>query len=75
MFMYEKKLQYPVNIKNPNPKLAQIIITQYGGPDGELGASLRYLSQRFAMPYPELKGLLTDVGTSVTEVSKTSISP
>ena len=65
MFMYEKKLQYPVNIKNPNPKLAQIIITQYGGPDGELGASLRYLSQRFAMPYPELKGLLTDVGTSV----------
>ena len=63
--MYEKKLQYPVNIKNPNPKLAQIIITQYGGPDGELGASLRYLSQRFAMPYPELKGLLTDIGTSV----------
>ena len=62
MFMYEKKLQYPVNIKNPNPKLAQIIITQYGGPDGELGASLRYLSQRFAMPYPELKGLLTEVG-------------
>lgn len=64
MFMYEKKLQYPVNIKNPNPKLAQIIITQYGGPDGELGASLRYLSQRFAMPYPELKGLLTDIGIS-----------
>ena len=64
MFMYEKKLQYPVNIKNPNPKLAQIIITQYGGPDGELGASLRYLSPRFAMPYPELKGLLTDVGRS-----------
>ena len=63
MFSYEKKLQYPVNIKNPNPKLAQIIISQYGGPDGELGASLRYLSQRFAMPYPELKGLLTDIGT------------
>lgn len=75
MFCYEKKLQYPINIKNPNPKLAQIIISQYGGADGELGASLRYLSQRFAMPYPELKGLLTDVGTSVTEVSKTSISP
>ena len=74
MFSYEKKLQFPVNIKNPNPKLAQIIISQYGGPDGELGASLRYLSQRFAMPYAELKGLLTDVGTSVTEVSKTSIS-
>ncbi len=63
MFVYEKKLQYPVRIKNPNPKLAKIIITQYGGPDGELGASLRYLSQRFSMPYPELKGLLTDIGT------------
>lgn len=74
MFMYEKKLQYPVNIKNPNPKLAQIIITQYGGPDGELGASLRYLSQRFAMPYPELKGLLTDIGRSGMQGSKTSIS-
>jgi spore coat protein JC len=71
MFMYEKKLQYPVNIKNPNPKLAKIIITQYGGPDGELGASLRYLSQRFAMPYPELKGLLTDVGTRQLEEAKT----
>ncbi len=71
MFMYEKKLQYPVNIKNPNPKLAQIIISQYGGPDGELGASLRYLSQRFAMPYPELKGLLTDVGTRQLEEAKT----
>lgn len=66
MFVYEKKLQYPVKIKNPNPKYAQIIISQYGGPDGELGASLRYLSQRFAMPYDELKGLLTDIGTSVT---------
>ena len=74
MFMYEKKLQYPVNIKNPNPKLAQIIISQYGGPDGELGASLRYLSQRFAMPYAELKGLLTDVGRSCTQGSKTSFS-
>lgn len=63
MFQYEKRLQFPVNIKNPNPKLAKIIITQYGGPDGELGASLRYLSQRFSMPHPELKGLLTDVGT------------
>ena len=63
MWQYEKKLQYPVKIKNPNPKLAQIIISQYGGPDGELAASLRYLSQRFAMPYPELKGLLTDIGT------------
>jgi len=63
MWQYEKKLQYPVKIKNPNAKLAQIIASQYGGPDGELGASLRYLSQRFAMPYPELKGLLTDIGT------------
>ena len=63
MWMYEKKLQYPVRIKNTNPKLAQYIITQYGGPDGELGASLRYLSQRFAMPWAELKGLLTDIGT------------
>ena len=62
MFQYEKKLQYPVNIKNPNPKYAQIIISQYGGPDGELGASLRYLSQRYSMPYAELKGLLTDIG-------------
>lgn len=63
MFVYEKKLQYPVRIKNCNPALATIILTQYGGADGELGASLRYLSQRFSMPYPELKGLLTDIGT------------
>lgn len=63
MFMYEKKLQYPVNIKNPNPKYAKIIISQYGGPDGELGASIRYLSQRFTMPCGELKGLLTDIGS------------
>ena len=63
MFVYEKKLQYPVRIQNTNPKLAALIISQYGGPDGELGASLRYLSQRYAMPYPELKGLLTDIGT------------
>ena len=63
MFIYEKKLQYPVKIANTNPKLAAIIITQYGGPDGELGASLRYLSQRYSMPYPELKALLTDIGT------------
>lgn len=63
MWQYEKKLQYPIKVKNPNAKLAQVIISQYGGPDGELGASLRYLSQRFTMPYPELKGLLTDIGT------------
>ncbi len=63
MFEYQKKLQYPVRISHPNPKLASIIISQYGGPDGELGASLRYLSQRYSMPYPELKALLTDIGT------------
>ncbi len=63
MFVYEKKLQYPVKIKNPNAKLAAAIISQYGGPHGELGASLRYLSQRYSMPYAELKGLLTDIGT------------
>lgn len=68
MFVYEKKLQYPVKIARPNPKLASIIITQYGGPDGELGASLRYLSQRFSMPYSELKGLLTDIGTEAPEM-------
>ena len=68
MFMYEKKLQYPVKIARPNPKLAAVIISQYGGPDGELGASLRYLSQRYAMPYPELKGLLTDIGSEASEM-------
>ena len=67
MFVYEKKLQYPVKIKNPNPLFAKIILTQYGGPDGELGASLRYLSQRFTAPLPELRALLTDVGTYHTE--------
>ena len=63
MFVYNKKLQYPVKIDKPNAKLASIIISQYGGPDGELGASLRYLSQRYSMPFDELKGLLTDIGT------------
>jgi spore coat protein JC len=63
MFLYEKKLQYPVKIANPNPKLAKVIISQVGGPDGELGASMRYLNQRYSMPYDELKGLLTDIGT------------
>lgn len=63
MFIYDKKLQYPVKIAHPNPKLASIIISQYGGPDGELGASLRYLSQRYSMPFDEQKGLLTDIGT------------
>lgn len=63
MWVYEKKLQYPINIKRTNPALAKVIISQYGGPDGELGASLRYLSQRYSMPYPELKAILTDIGT------------
>ena len=63
MWQYKKALQYPVKIATPNPKIAQLIISQYGGPDGELGASMRYLSQRFAMPHPELKALLTDIGT------------
>ena len=63
MFVYEKKLQYPVKIKNPNAKLAKIIISQLGGPDGELGAATRYLSQRFAMPDRKIIGMLTDVGT------------
>lgn len=68
MFVYEKKLQYPVKIATPNPKLAAVIISQYGGPDGELGASLRYLSQRYSMPYPELRAILTDIGISVSEM-------
>lgn len=63
MWTYEKKLQYPVNIKNPNPALAKLVISQYGGPDGESGAALRYLSQRYVMPYGEVVGILTDVGT------------
>lgn len=62
MFVYEKKLQYPVKIKNPNPKLAKFIISQYGGPDGELGASMRYLSQRYSMPNEKVAAVLTDIG-------------
>ena len=63
MWIYEKKLEYPVKIKNPNPKLAQVIISQLGGPDGELGASMRYLHQRYSSPYNEVTGILTDIGT------------
>jgi len=63
MWEYEKRLQFPVKIKNPDARAAKVIISQYGGPDGELGASLRYLSQRFSMPYPQVSGLLTDIGT------------
>lgn len=63
MWNYEKRLQYPVKITNPNPKIAQCILSQYGGPDGEMGASMRYLSQRYSMPYRKVSGLLTDIGT------------
>ncbi len=73
MFQYEKKLQYPVRIRRPNPQLAKIIITQYGGPDGELGASLRYLSQRYSMPFEELKGLLTDIGTEASKLFRSGV--
>ena len=62
MWIYEKKLQYPVKIKNPNPKMASVIISQLGGPDGEIGASMRYLNQRYSMPYGKVTGILTDVG-------------
>ena len=68
MFVYEKRLQYPIHIRKPNPKLASIIITQYGGPDGELGASLRYLSQRYSMPDSKLKALLTDIGSEAPKM-------
>ena len=68
MWVYEKKLQYPINVKNPNPELAKIIISQYGGPDGEISASLRYLSQRYSMPHPELKAILTDIGREASEM-------
>ena len=63
MWNYEKRLQYPIKIKNPDPKLAMVIMSQFGGPDGELAASMRYLSQRYVMPYREVAGLLTDIGT------------
>ena len=63
MWIYEKKLQFPVKIKNPNPKMASVIISQLGGPDGEIGASMRYLNQRYSMPYGKVTGILTDVGT------------
>ena len=68
MWIYEKKLEYPVKIKTPNPKMAKYIITQYGGPDGELAASLRYLSQRFSMPTNETKGILNDIGISFSKL-------
>ncbi len=68
MWNYEKRLQFPVNITSPNAKLAQVIISQYGGPDGEMGASMRYLSQRYAAPYREVAAILTDIGVSVLKL-------
>ena len=66
MWNYEKRLQYPVKITQTNPKIAPIILTQFGGPDGELAASMRYLAQRYTMPYKEVTGILTDIGISVS---------
>lgn len=63
MWIYDRKLQFPVNIKKPDARAAKVIITQYGGPDGELAASLRYLSQRYSVPYRDVAGVLTDIGT------------
>ena len=68
MFLYERKLQYPVRIKNPNPTLASLIISQVGGPDGELSASMRYLNQRYTMPSNETIGVLTDIGREASEM-------
>ena len=68
MWNYSRNLQYPINIKNPNPRLAKVIVSQYGGPDGEMGASMRYLSQRFSVSNPRVAGLLTDIGVSVTKL-------
>ena len=74
MWNYEKRLQYPISIKKTDPRNAQIIMSQFGGPDGELGAAMRYLSQRYSMPYSDVAGLLTDIGRSGMQGSKTSIS-
>ena len=68
MWTYEKRLEYPIKIKNPNPAMAKNIITQYGGPDGELAASLRYLTQRYSMPTPQAQGILNDIGTEDTKL-------
>lgn len=68
MWNYEKRLQYPVKITQTNPKMAQVIISQFGGPDGELAASMRYLSQRYTMPYSQVTGVLTDIGSEASEM-------
>ena len=70
MWNYEKRLQYPVKISRPNAKMAQVIMSQFGGPDGELAASMRYLSQRYTMPYKEVTGILTDIGTESYPLSR-----
>ncbi len=69
MWNYEKRLEYPVNITKPNAKIAKIILTQYGGPDGEMSASMRYLSQRYSMPYRKVAGILTDIGREASEMA------
>ena len=74
MWAYDKKLEYPVKIKNPSAALARVIISQLGGPDGEMGAATRYLSQRYAMPTNKAKGLLTDIGREVSEMEQLSKS-
>lgn len=68
MWNYEKRLEYPVHIKETNPQIAKFIMSQYGGPDGEISASLRYLSQRYSMPYREVMGVLTDIGSEASEM-------
>ena len=68
MWLYEKRLQYPVNVRKPDAKTAKIVISQLGGPNGELGAALRYLNQRYTMPYPRIQALLTDIGTEAPEM-------
>ena len=73
MWNYEKRLQYPINIKESNPKIAQFIMSQYGGPDGEIGASMRYLSQRYSMPFKVAKGLLTDIGSEGSEMFRSPL--
>lgn len=75
MWSYEKRLEFPVNIKEPNAMLAKAIISQYGGPNGEMGASMRYLSQRYSMPYREVAGLLTDIGREASEMAQDNCAP
>lgn len=68
MWLYEKRLQYPVNVRKPDAKTAKIVISQLGGPNGELGAALRYLNQRYTMPYPRIQALLTDIGSEAPKM-------